>query len=578
MDRVMYAQTFMCEVLLRQITEKKYDVIAAMWESSGLNNSQIKRYDNSKLGYSISATNMVLVDIVKTVTEFAGDEGERGNTKLIDLFYNLMAVQYKVAVSDCKKLKIATELCDEDGLMLLVKRYMDKAGMPKLSMDMKRIDEDVKKVKYARYTSEQIFRMFLIEYMDVDVDSSKEIMAYYMLITESIFNKTGESYDYSGDNEFYFNTDEEIANSPTFERFCKRRIDELIKYVAKEYELPTTTEDDLYLAIGVICKSNEGIYDTRVSCYTEGIATNSAIDIFVTHGGVISWYNMLTNEDAENYQPNVRLIVKRYLWSLVKMESDKYNRMYGEDMPKIYLSRDVKPSAREMFLCITHEYNMDVIYHLHEIILDEFYENFSFERLLRKEEYIKLHSKAAIDELEEKIQGLQEELRREKKRYEAAQKRLIEKYSDNDKFLDYERQISKLNKTVDEKDAEIESLKQQLRSQEEFADLVERKEDEIDSNQKVDMDLLKSKKYLFVGVVSSNLPELKKEFPNSVFMESPAANVSGIQVDGVVLLTKYMKHKLFYKVQSTGFLSKLPWVYCNTKNLDALHQKMMELV
>ena len=578
MDRVMFAQTFMCEVLLRQVKEKKYDVIAALWESSGLNNSQIRRYDNSKLGYSISATNMVLVDIVKTVTEFAGDEGVNGNTKLMDLFYNLMAAQYKVAVSDCKKLRAAADLCDEDEFMILIKRYMDKAGMPKLSMDRNRLVEDVEKVKYARYTSEQIFRIFLIEYMDVDVNSSEMILAYYMLVTESIFNNAGESYDYPGDDEYYYNTDEEIANSPTFERFCKRRIDELIKYVAKEYELPVTTEEGLYLAMGIICKSNDGVHDTRVSCYTEGIATHSAIDIFSSHGGVMSWYNMLTNEKAENYQPNMRLIVKRYLWSLVKMESDKYNEMHDEDMPKIYLARDVKPSAREMFLCITHEYNMDIIYHLHEIILDEFYENFSFERLLKKEEYIKLRSGAAIDELEEKIQGLQEELLREKKRYEAAQKRLIEKYSDNDKFLDYERQISKLNKVVDEKDAEIESLKQQLRSQEEFADLVNREEDELDADKNVDMDLLKSKRYLFVGNVERHLPDLKKEFPGSVFMDTRSTNISGIKVDGVVLLTKFMGHPMYYKLRNTKEIRGLKWVYCNTKNLDVLHQKMMELV
>ena len=183
-----------------------------------------------------------------------------------------------------------------------------------------------------------------------------------------------------------------------------------------------------------------------------------------------------------------------------------------------------------------------------------------------------------ISELEDKLKAVQDELDREKERYAQSQKQLIEKYSDNDRFVAYERQISKLNKIVDEKDAEIESLKQQLRSQEEFADLVKQEEDEFVADKKMDMDLLKSKRYLFVGNVERHLPDLKKEFPGSVFMDTRSTNISGIKVDGVVLLTKYMGHPMYYKLRNTKEIRDLKWVYCNTKNIDVLHQKMMELV
>ena len=89
-----------------------------------------------------------------------------------------------------------------------------------------------------------------------------------------------------------------------------------------------------------------------------------------------------------------------------------------------------------------------------------------------------------------------------------------------------------------------------------------------------DLDFLQSKRYLFAGHISEVITELKYKFPNSIFMESETMNLSGIEVDAVILLIKWMSHSMFYKIKSNGKMSKTKIIICNTKNIETILQKM----
>ena len=58
--------------------------------------------------------------------------------------------------------------------------------------------------------------------------------------------------------------------------------------------------------------------------------------------------------------------------------------------------------------------------------------------------------------------------------------------------------------------------------------------------------------------------------------EPETNNLSGIKVDAVVMLIKWMSHSMFYKVKASSALSHSKIIMCNTKNIDTILQKMYD--
>lgn len=134
---------------------------------------------------------------------------------------------------------------------------------------------------------------------------------------------------------------------------------------------------------------------------------------------------------------------------------------------------------------------------------------------------------------------------------------------------------NKLLKVIEDKDSEITDLKRRLEYQELFISELNKPEVE-EINNTYDLEMLQNKRFLFVGHISDVLPEIKHKFPNSIFMESETNNISGIEVDAVVMLIKWMSHSMFYKVKAISALSQSKIIMCNTKNIDTILQKMYD--
>ena len=83
-----------------------------------------------------------------------------------------------------------------------------------------------------------------------------------------------------------------------------------------------------------------------------------------------------------------------------------------------------------------------------------------------------------------------------------------------------------------------------------------------------------SKRYLFVGDALEAMPELKKYFPNSVFMQMATDNILGLKVDYVVILIKWTAHSMYYKVKDELTLKNILIINVNTKNINRVLLEM----
>lgn len=244
------------------------------------------------------------------------------------------------------------------------------------------------------------------------------------------------------------------------------------------------------------------------------------------------------------------------------------------------MSRECIPeNVAESFNAIMYMYNLDVMCWMFNEIKDKYYKNFSWEKVTCQD--LSFRYNQIISELKDNINSLNNKLvlnirEQQKIREELRTERHMDDKSENAAIISLEQEVGRLNKKIDDKDDEIVSLRRQLESKEEYIRiLMSQEEDEIESE--IDISLLQQKRYLFVGHIKEAIPELRRNFPNSIFMEEETTSINNIQVDGIVMLIKYMSHAMFYKVNSSGLLKEVPVVRCNTKNISNIYRKMTEL-
>ncbi len=205
-------------------------------------------------------------------------------------------------------------------------------------------------------------------------------------------------------------------------------------------------------------------------------------------------------------------------------------------------------------------------------MIGEYYKNFSFDKFLGTNQ-----QKELLQQIEKLKAELEEKkgiiVRQSEQAFNNRQKGYAETQKEN---IGYEKQIGQLNRQIDNKEDTIKSLKKQLEIKDEYIALLLKEDD--DKEEKVDIPLLQTKKYLFVGDAKEALPELKKTFPNSLFMETETFALKNIKADYIVMLVKYMSHSMFYKIKSVNALKDMPFIICNTKNINTVYSRMMESV
>ncbi len=178
---------------------------------------------------------------------------------------------------------------------------------------------------------------------------------------------------------------------------------------------------------------------------------------------------------------------------------------------------------------------------------------------------------------------LKRELDRYKRLYEASEERVARLTNILRDKKDWHKE-RELEKIIEQKEEDIKELQDQISSQNEYISMLLFPEDEEKGNDYVndipdlegaDLELLKSKKYLFVCLYEPMVAKLKKIFPDSKFA-SYNSKYTNLDVDGVVFITRSITHSIYYKVKNAIESQNIKSLMYNNRSYDKLYLEMEE--
>lgn len=529
-------------LLTLDIFNNRFSELQQLYESLNLKDNQkiLDKLDEDRnIGYDF--TKMVYMDMILVIADYIDVRPE-----INDLFRSLYKKRFPYVA------KIFNEI--ESNFKATGRVYLSK------------------KLKFS--VSESHFFYYLVYLSEAIVDPEKHFSTLnYQEDISGLYNAFYLSDRNLIDDQLHFDgdKDETILDSIFFEKYLKKRRIELAEYVGVE-------ESSLDEYIHSVMKSNsaDGVVthkDGRI-----GVIEDCTRDIIANQNGGAAWFNSMTTTSntmsdmvSVKYIPDVSFLIRTYYKSIV-IEKYVDNLSSKKSFNKLTLSRECTTGSYELdFNIILCMYEMDVLYKMFSMMMKQYYRDFSWEKITNQgitQRYEKIVEdlEKVVSEKEKKIETLA------RKNESLVLQSTIKDSKDMSPFVS---ENNKLLKQLEDKDEEIEQLKQRLEWQEEFISVLSAPEQE-EHNNIYDLEQLQTKRYLFVGRLD-NYSELKHDFPNSVFMDKETVDISGVKVDAVVMLIKAMSHSMFYKVKASKILNDVPCVMCNTKSLDGILQTLNDV-
>lgn len=359
-----------------------------------------------------------------------------------------------------------------------------------------------------------------------------------------------------------FNDGDEIFTSKQYQRYKSKRYVELINYINEEYDdyLVGTTEETLFDDLLSMFKDPD-------APYTPGSFAPMGMNMITT----LNDHRLGLRSVVEQVTVNeIRELVDGWIWGYMFDCGERYANEYNESLSKLYLARKCIPDAKEMFTGICYMFERHLVYKRCNSLLDRQYVNFSWDSVIKGSSQER--AKATIEDLKSTITAYELKFDSMSKSLNSYKERLSIAESKDSKAaaFDLNELERRHEKEISAKDEEILRLREQLRSREDYIAVLSTPQQEEVSEEVITPDILTSKRYLFVGCISEEYQELRRLFPNSLFMENPQYNPSNVNVDAVVFLIRNMSHKLFYRVQNTKNLKETPRVYCNARGIKSI--------
>lgn len=275
----------------------------------------------------------------------------------------------------------------------------------------------------------------------------------------------------------------------------------------------------------------------------------------------------LRHASLKNYHPDVTELFEISLQAQIEAYFTCNQCRYERSVFREKLPSYIEDNLETLYTNLVNLYYIDCLYKVLEKNRDDYYYNFSwFYDIEKIEEKKPQKTKHTLDE--PKKAKSNDGYAMLNAQYELERKRVLEI---GKKFA---HDLAEKDRVIEARDDEIASLHYQLQLQQEYIKLANSPE-EPDVADVVDIGVLYGKRFLFVGKILESYSELKKTFPNSVFMESETANIKSLKVDGVVLLIRNMSHSMYYKVMQNSQLTELPRVYCNSRNINNVYHAML---
>ena len=355
---------------------------------------------------------------------------------------------------------------------------------------------------------------------------------------------------------YKFNDGDSVLTSIQYTRYLEKRYDELAKYVETIVKHPV---------------DKESVFDELLECYC---------------GKTIGLHRMITaganavsdNKDFRFSGADVRKsitasdikeLVKSWMCGFVLCEMDKYKKEHHEDISKLYLARKLIPAPERVYNDVGFLVERLVLDKKANRLVDEQYRNFTWESVIKGSEAQKRQEtidelRCALDTCQQKLKTANESLDIYREKVAGMQKEATS-VKDSAELGHVERRYENM---LAERDEEIARLQRELNSREQYIEIISTPVSDTKNEQAINPDIMYTKKYLFVGVIRDEFVELKRKFPNSIFMETAQYNLSNVKVDMIVYLIPSMSHALFYKVQNTNSLNDVRRIYCNNRSVN----------
>lgn len=543
-QKVYGARLAMSMILFYDINQNKYHKLQMLCETFKLSNEKVikKMKQHNRIILSIPSE-QIYYDWLYVIYDESGY-----NENILNEFYSLIKNIFPQIYSIVEKLE-------------------DYYSKNEISKCMDTID----KLRIQNVRVDYLF--FFLFYSDIITDIELIGLDYKSFIF-SVSNALFASEEQQDECFINFNTGEQVITSSQFKKYLKARRTELVEYMSKIFD-EEITECNLGEYLDEMLSSKISETGVELEYSLGGVIKTACRNILIEHGGGFDWYEAITCRDKVQhinnlgYVPDVDDIIEKYYIQLLR-----YNFYQREEISKVYLIRECKSESPLIdLISIMFMYNIDIFTKMFMNLLEDYYKNFSWERIVNQE--LSARYDSIIATLKNDIQSMKNSLERANAKIQIYNEQL-RKEKDSE-IIPLERVTAEFEKKMEEKDKEIERLKQQLKSRDEFIELLESADDR-EISETIDIQTLQTKKYLFVGYAKEALPELHRKFPNSLFMENENFSLTNIKVDVIVMLIKYMSHGMYYKIKSTNTLSNIPVVMCNTKNIDTIYNAMAKSV
>lgn len=534
-ERIQCIRYTVLSILTEDIMNERYGELQKLCENLKINNKMLLNRFYSKRTIGFSFTNMIFYDMAYVVADKIIDSKEA-----MDLFKLLYSKRFP------KIYNMYTNM----------ENNIENIKLTRMRLDA----NEVLYFNYLIYSSE-IFEPEQFPHMDYEKD------LYYL-------NYRFDSVDLNlEDDAIKFNDDTTVFDSKLFLKYINKRKEEMATFL----NIPVS---ELAKYIHNEMKSHKEAESTPFRSGVEGMIEMSSKNIINSKYGGSWWYELVTNDNGKeiggvgkkellHYVPDVDSIIFYYYKSLVLSKFMEYMNK-KEEFNKLTLSRECKsPSPEYDYQAILYMYELDVFYKMFQTMMEKYYEDFSWEKITNQD--IISRYTAITENLNEIINEKNQKISTIELNNSSLRAQLNSDQSKVTAPLVVEN--NKLIKIIDDKQTEIEELKRKLEYQTEFIELLSQKE-EVAVETEIDLSELQGKRYLFVGHFEAALPELKHNFPNSIFMTTESTSISNIKVDGVVMLVRWMSHSMFYKIKASNILTDVPCAICNSKNANTIYEKM----
>lgn len=440
---------------------------------------------------------------------------------------------------------------------------------------------DVKKGDYYDYsdqiTTARTFFFMLYEEVEIPAPIS-DCMWRLMskLRNDHCLGATAEKFECTRE----FEDGQVITTSKVFAELLDAVIGRIVEYTQAKYPAETVSRENWTTFLDAQLHQGLFLNDEQVPCYRRIDSRNSATLLGISTLGAASYGFSVNNIPAimgnvpsfgiqvSNHHPDIDNLFKIALQATIfaffegRTDITETRRVYRHQLKDFLLD-----NINMLYDNLVNLYYVDCMYKQMEMLRDEYYYSFQWFYDVEKTYAPTSQPVAQVPE-QTKAAPTADNAALLNAQYERERQRVVEM---GDAFA---HELAEKDRLLKKQSAELDELKRRMELQEEFFERLAADDVSV-ATATGDISQLYGRRFLFVGNVSDFYPELRRTFPNSIFMETENTNIKSVAVDAVVLLIKSMSHKMYYKVKNTGVLSDVPHIYCNSKSINFVFDAMV---